>query len=375
MNFKTAHISSISIIENLSSSVASYDSVEKEHLDTAQRWLDSKAEVNFVSKYLIIEQNTNQILLVHDKKTHLWHPLGVNIINNEYPKEGVERELKDKHEIEAEFILDKPIFLSVENSGYLKEVCFWYLVKGDKKHLKLDADKQWFDLHDLPIAESEPSLKRFFIKWRKKLLTLNSYNISSVDYAKKTNEMNLKEEIHKFLPLLPSSSCSVIDIGCGPGRDAKSFCDLGLNVVGIDFSSMMIKNAKRMAPKAVFHIMDIEQMTFPNETFEAAWANCSLLHIAKHKLPPVLQKINKILKPLGLLYFSVKKGHENDIILSDFRYGGLTKSWTYYEEKELENYLIEAGFEIIDIATTDKSNEYQTHPLIKIIAKKLTIHE
>lgn len=42
------------------------------------------------------------------------------------------------------------------------------------------------------------------------------------DYAKNTTNLHPKAEAQKFIARLPTSA-KIIDIGCGPGRDAKVF--------------------------------------------------------------------------------------------------------------------------------------------------------
>ena len=58
----------------------------------------------------------------------------------------------------------------------------------------------------------------------RKLATLNSYDATAADYAQNTNALHPVEDARKFLRALPHQG-KIIDIGCGPGRDAKVFAD------------------------------------------------------------------------------------------------------------------------------------------------------
>jgi len=203
----------------------------------------------------------------------------------------------------------------------------------------------------------------------RKLATLNSYEVSALQYAKNTEHLHPEEQAQKFLGMLPRPA-KIIDIGCGPGRDAKIFSAMNLDVVGIDFSSKMIEVAKENLPSCSFHVMDIESLKFPPETFNGAWANCSLLHIPKKNIPRVLHKIYQILKQKGFLYISVKQNSIDEILAQDFRYGGLEKFWSFFEQDELTNLLSNAGFFILDTLIFNKNNDYQTHPLISVFAQK-----
>jgi ubiquinone/menaquinone biosynthesis C-methylase UbiE len=198
-----------------------------------------------------------------------------------------------------------------------------------------------------------------------KLVTLNSYEASASDYAENTIALLPKEEAQKFIEKLPPRG-KIIDIGCGPGRDAKLFSDSGFEVIGVDFSPKMVELAKQHAPNCSFHVMDIEKLAFPPETFHGAWANCALLHISKQGIPAVLDKIHALLKPKGSLYLSLKQSHIDESFEADSRYGGLEKFWSYYEPDELVTLLSDAKFQIVDLEIANKSSEYHTHPIIKI---------
>ena len=49
---------------------------------------------------------------------------------------------------------------------------------------------------------------------------------------------------------------SVIDIGCGAGRDAAVFVERGYDYIGVDLSEGMLKVAAERAPTGTFRQMD-----------------------------------------------------------------------------------------------------------------------
>lgn len=198
--------------------------------------------------------------------------------------------------------------------------------------------------------------------------TQHSYDISASEYAQKTANTTNAVQTEKFLKRLRSEA-KILDIGCGAGRDALLFTELGVGVTGIDFSESMLTLAKTNAPLAEFHRMDIEEMDFPTESFDGAWANASLLHLSKEAFPNVLAQIWEILKEDGVFYLSLKKGQGEGMEL-DMRYGGIEKYYSYYQEQELQDLLKKAGFQVLEMSITEKSSPYQTHPFINIICKK-----
>lgn len=377
------------IINDIFSNIIPFDPIEEEHVNFVKEWIASGVEIfriakpdipniHLVSYFIIVDLNTNEFLLVDHKKAQLWLPPGGHVEPNEHPREAVKREAKEELGIEAKFIFEDPVFLTVTNTvgnvACHTDVSLWYLLKGNRhEFLKFDADEfhqiRWFHQEEIPFEHTDPHMKRFIDKISKKLTTLNSYNVSATHYAENTADLHPQEEAQKFINSLPSCA-RVIDIGCGPGRDAKIFSDYGLEVVGIDFSPNMIQIAKQNAPNCSFHIMDIEAIVFSSETFDGVWANCALLHVPKKNIHLVLRKIYAILKSKGSLYLSVKQDHISEAFEKDSRYGGLEKFWSFYEPNELVKLLSDAQFKIIDIAIASKNTYYHTNPIIQIFAEK-----
>jgi len=64
----------------------------------------------------------------------------------------------------------------------------------------------------------------------------------------------------------------ILDLGCGPGYYSLLFGSKGYNVTGIDYSGLMIeearKNAKDRNVKVEFLVMDAQKLEFPDATFD-----------------------------------------------------------------------------------------------------------
>lgn len=199
--------------------------------------------------------------------------------------------------------------------------------------------------------------------------TKESYQATAREFADNVAELAPLASIEKFAKFLPPSA-KIIDIGCGSGRDAKIFSERGFDVTGIDFCPSLIEIARSHAPLAQFHLMDIEKMDFPVNAFNGAWAACSLLHITKDALPAVLEKIHAMLKKDAYFYLTFKKGNL-ETVEQDVRYkGNVRKFWAYYQEHELKELLQLAEFKILDFATVEKTNPYQTHAAFRVFCQK-----
>lgn len=173
-------------IHQLVIAISPLDMVEQEHIRFVLDWIESGSEIfrmekpstpetHLVSYFMIASPDMDQILLVDHKKAELWLPPGGHVDPGEDPKETVRREAKEELGIEAEFISDKPLFLTVTrtvgNIAKHTDVSLWYLLKCDP-HQFLDYDLnefnqiRWFWIDEIPFEKSDPHMKRFLQKMR-----------------------------------------------------------------------------------------------------------------------------------------------------------------------------------------------------------------
>ncbi|HEY1843592.1 MAG TPA: class I SAM-dependent methyltransferase [Buttiauxella sp.] len=98
----------------------------------------------------------------------------------------------------------------------------------------------------------------------------------------------------------------VLDAGCGSGRDAKAFREMGYQVDAFDASSEMVALARQHSG------LPIKQMTFADvsarQKYDGIWCCASLLHVPALELPNVMQKLAEALRPGGVWYLSFKYG-------------------------------------------------------------------
>lgn len=199
-------------------------------------------------------------------------------------------------------------------------------------------------------------------------VTRQSYDQTAHEYQENTLKLQPEMTAKAFLSYLAPES-TILDLGCGPGRDSKFFVDKGYEVIGIDISPQMIALARNSVPQANFLVSDIESLKLNNESIDAIWASASLLHVSKKAMSGVVENLYRILKPEGIFYVSMKKGSREELQADD-RYGGVEKFWNYVSEDELTQLLVKHGFQILETDIHQKSTSYQTHPWISIICKK-----
>ena len=137
-------------------------------------------------------------------------------------------------------------------------------------------------------------------------LTLDYYSRNAARFAAETASADLSAARGRFLALLPSPSASILDFGCGSGRDTKVFLELGCRVTAADGSPELCVLA------SAYTGIPVRQMLFSEldetEAYDGIWACASLLHVPFAELPDIFRRMVTALKPGGVIYASFKYG-------------------------------------------------------------------
>src|SRR5947207_7300887 len=128
---------------------------------------------------------------------------------------------------------------------------------------------------------------------------------------------------------------SILDLGCGPGRDLLHFRSLGHEAVGLD-GSRQLAMARSHSQCEVLH-QDFIAMQLPESRFDGVFANASLLHVPSQELPRVLPELFRTLKRRGVLFSSNPRGN-NEEGLSDGCYA------CFFDHDSWREYVTSAGF-------------------------------
>lgn len=113
--------------------------------------------------------------------------------------------------------------------------------------------------------------------------------------------------LNAFLALLSPRS-NILELGCGGGKDAQAMIAAGHQVDPTDGSPSIAMKAEQHLQRPV-RVMRFEELD-AQETYDAIWANASLLHVPREALPLVLSKVRAALKPGGLHHATYKAGGE-----------------------------------------------------------------
>lgn len=100
---------------------------------------------------------------------------------------------------------------------------------------------------------------------------------------------------------------SILDIGCGSGRDLRWLAKQGFNPTGFERSSSLADMAQEFSGCPVLK-GDFFTFNFTDLSFDALLLVGALVHVERHLLPEVLQRISGALAADGLIYLTLKEG-------------------------------------------------------------------
>ena len=135
--------------------------------------------------------------------------------------------------------------------------------------------------------------------------TLNYYNSKAATFVSDTVNVSFASLQDTLLELIPPHG-TILDFGCGSGRDTKYFLSKGYSVDAIDGSEELCKIASEFTGIPVKHMLFAE--LDETEKYDGIWACASILHVEKDKLPDILEKMTNALKTNGVIYASFKYG-------------------------------------------------------------------
>lgn len=104
------------------------------------------------------------------------------------------------------------------------------------------------------------------------------------------------------------TDAAVLDLGCGAGRTTRPLADRGYDVVAVDVSEPMVREAQSHAPGASFAAGDATELGFRDEAFDYAlfsFNGIDLLHPAAER-HAALREIYRVLEPGGIFAFSAR---------------------------------------------------------------------
>ena len=168
-------------------------------------------------------------------------------------------------------------------------------------------------------------------------LTLEHYNQRADDFRDGTRDHDVSQNIAALLRHIQGTPpFTILDVGCGPGRDLRTFSKLGHTAIGVEGAARFVEMARADSGCEVWQ-QDFLQLDFPDSRFDGIFANAALFHIPSQELPRVLRQFHATLKPSGVLFSSNPRGG-NEEGWNRGRYGA------YHDLDAWRGFMSDAGF-------------------------------
>jgi SAM-dependent methyltransferase len=177
--------------------------------------------------------------------------------------------------------------------------------------------------------------------------TVEHYNRHAEDFWQGTRDHDVTQNIDALLQSFQGKPpFTILDFGCGPGRDLKAFADRGHVAIGLEGAPRLAALARAHSGCQVWE-QDFLRLDLPHERFDGVFANAALFHVPSRELSRVLHELRAALKPRGVLFASNPRG-ANEEGWSGGRYS------VFHDLETWRRYLTAAGF--------DELNHYYRPP-------------
>lgn len=194
--------------------------------------------------------------------------------------------------------------------------------------------------------------------------TLEYYEKNAQSFIDNTFDVEVSEMMNGFIKLLPLNG-SILDVGCGSGRDTLAFLNKGFKVTAFDASPVLAKLSSEKINYPII-VRTIEEMDW-NDQFDGVWAMASLLHLKKEDLIGGIKNCVKALKiqNAGIFFATFKIGQEES-------YDDKGRFFSYYQQEELHELLQKTNYfdKIMFTQSEDKLGRNQLQWLTVTAYKK-----
>ncbi len=171
--------------------------------------------------------------------------------------------------------------------------------------------------------------------------TLEHYEQRAEAFRAGTWDHDVSQNIEALLRHISGTApYTILDFGCGPGRDLNAFTRLGHRAIGLEGAASFVSMARLHTGCEVWQ-QDFLKLVLPPDFFDGVFANASLFHVPAQELPRILHSLHATLKPSGVLFSSNPRG-QNEEGWRSGRYGA------FYEWEAWRDYMIDAGFTALE---------------------------
>ena len=167
--------------------------------------------------------------------------------------------------------------------------------------------------------------------------TLSHYDKQAQSYWEGTRDHDVSQNVDALLQSIEvPPPFELLDLGCGPGRDLKTFTALGHRATGLEGSARLAALARTNSGREVLE-QNLLTLKLRSSHFDGVFANAVLFHVPTQELPRILRELHATLKPGGVLFTSNPRGDGQEGWNGD-RYGA------FHDWPTWRDFVCAAGF-------------------------------
>ena len=167
--------------------------------------------------------------------------------------------------------------------------------------------------------------------------TIGHYDRNAEAFWQATRTHDVSQNIAALLRHIEAPApFTILDVGCGPGRDLVTFSQMGHVAIGVEGAANFAAMARANSGCEVWQ-QDLLALDLPAQRFDGIFANAVLFHVPTQELPRVLRQLHDTLKPGGVLFSSNPRGQNQEGWQGE-RYGA------YHDLESWRRYVTHAGF-------------------------------
>jgi len=175
----------------------------------------------------------------------------------------------------------------------------------------------------------------------RKARTVAAYQAHAAAYRDGTASNEKSGDVDGFARRLPAGAW-VLEVGSGPGRDARALEALGLRVRRTDITPAFVELLRADGYDADVVDPLVDELGGP---YDGVWASAVLLHLDRDEMPVVLARLRSATREGGLLCLSLKEGDGDG--WSTHGHVSAPRHFTFWREGPLRTVLAGSGWSVV----------------------------